>query len=191
MAENPDGPAQSARGTSRTTWAMLALSVLTAVIIGTDLVLDFQEGTDLRDVILEAVAMVAAFVNSLALSIMLARDARRAQSALKEALDEVDLAKARIASLAEEAARWKEDAQDALREFGGAIDKQFARWSLTPAECEVALLLLKGLPTKDIAELRSTSDQTVRQQARAIYKKAGLRNRAELAAWFLEDLMLP
>lgn len=170
---------------------MLALSLLIAAIIGVDLVLDFLEGTDLRHVILEALAMTAAFINSAALSITLYRDAREAQDALAEALDEVEVAQARIATLSEEAAHWKEDAQHALREFGGAIDKQFARWSLTPAECEVALLLLKGLPTKDIAELRSTSDQTVRQQARSIYKKAGLRNRAELAAWFLEDLMLP
>lgn len=170
---------------------MLLLSVLIALIIGADLVLDFQEGTELRHVFLEALAMVAAFANSLALSFTLARDARRAQSALQDALVDVEIAQARIDSLSEEAERWKEDAQDALREFGGAIDKQFARWMLTPAECEVALLLLKGLPTKDIAELRNTSDQTVRQQARAIYKKAGLRNRAELAAWFLEDLMLP
>lgn len=173
------------------TWVLLALSVLIAAIIGADVVLDFQQGTDLRHVILEAAAMLAAFAISLALSVMLYGQARSAQSALKEALDEVELAQARISTLAEEAERWKEDAQDALREFGGAIDKQFSRWQLTPAESEVALLLLKGLPTKDIAELRSTSDQTVRQQARSIYKKAGLRNRAELAAWFLEDLMLP
>ena len=184
MPENQKAEQHPSRATSRTTWAMLALSVLTALIIGTDLVLDFQEGTDLKHVVLEALAMVAAFVNSLALSIMLARDARRAQSALKEALVEVDLAQARIASLSEEAARWKEDAQDALREFGSAIDKQFARWSLTPAECEVALLLLKGLPTKDIAELRSTSDQTVRQPEGSTRKPGcGTERSLQLGFW--------
>ena len=164
---------------------MLALSVLTAVIIGTDLVLDFQEGTDLRHVILEAVAMVAAFVNSLALSIMLARDARRAQSALKEALDEVDLAKARIASLAEEAARWKEDAQDALREFGGAIDKQFARWSLTPAECEVALLLLKACPQRTSPSCAAPATRPfVSKPVRSTRRRASATERSlQLGSW--------
>ena len=61
----------------------------------------------------------------------------------------------------------------------------------TSAEREVSLFLLKGLSTKEIAAARRTSDQTVRQQARAIYAKAGLSGRAELAAFFLEDLLLP
>lgn len=54
-----------------------------------------------------------------------------------------------------------------------------------------ALLLLKGLSHKVIAEVRATSERTVRQQALAVYRKAGLAGRAELAAFFLEDLLLP
>lgn len=48
----------------------------------------------------------------------------------------------------------------------------------------------KGLALKDVANLRSTSERTVRQQALAIYRKAGLAGRAELSAFF-EDLLLP
>ncbi len=88
-------------------------------------------------------------------------------------------------------ARWRAEAQDALRGLGTAIDRQFERWELTPAEREVALLLLKGLALKDVANLRSTSERTVRQQTLAIYRKAGLAGRAELSAFFLEDLLLP
>ncbi len=55
----------------------------------------------------------------------------------------------------------------------------------------MGLLLLKGLSLRDVAQARSTSERTVRQQALAVYRKAGLAGRAELAAFFLEDLLLP
>ncbi|MFA9412961.1 MAG: helix-turn-helix transcriptional regulator [Deltaproteobacteria bacterium] len=44
---------------------------------------------------------------------------------------------------------------------------------------------------KEVASVRSVSDATARQQVRAVYKKAGLSGRHDLAAFFLEDLMLP
>jgi DNA-binding NarL/FixJ family response regulator len=53
------------------------------------------------------------------------------------------------------------------------------------------LLQLKGLRHKAIAELRQTSERTVRQQALAVYRKSGLGGRTDLAAFFLEDLLLP
>ncbi len=52
-------------------------------------------------------------------------------------------------------------------------------------------MLLKGLSHKEISEIRSTSETTIRQQALAVYRKSGLRSRAELSAFFLEDLLLP
>jgi len=87
--------------------------------------------------------------------------------------------------------RWRAEAEEALRGLGAAIDRQFERWGLSPAEREVALHLLKGLSLKDAALERKTSERTVRQQALAVYRKAGLAGRAELAAFFLEDLLLP
>ncbi len=87
--------------------------------------------------------------------------------------------------------RWRAEAQELLRGLGAAIDRQFDRWGLSPAEREVGLLLLKGLSLKEAAEARQTSERTVRQQALAVYRKAGLAGRAELAAFFLEDLLLP
>lgn len=44
---------------------------------------------------------------------------------------------------------------------------------------------------KDIAALRETSERTVRQQSLAVDRRAGLSGRAELAAFFLEDLLVP
>ena len=75
--------------------------------------------------------------------------------------------------------------------LGRAIDRQFDAWGLTPAEREVALLVLKGHGHKQIAGLTGRSERTVRQHAVTVYGKAGLGGRAELAAFFLQDLMLP
>jgi DNA-binding NarL/FixJ family response regulator len=90
-----------------------------------------------------------------------------------------------------EAQRWSREAKDVLKGLGAAIDTQFDKWGLTPAERDVALLQLKGLRHKEIAELRHTSERTVRQQALSIYRKSGLGGRTDLAAFFLEDLLLP
>jgi DNA-binding CsgD family transcriptional regulator len=87
--------------------------------------------------------------------------------------------------------RWRSESRLLLNGLGEAIDAQFTRWSLTDAEREVALLLLKGLSTKEIAAVRAGSERTVREHARAIYSKAGLTGRAALSAFFLEDLLAP
>jgi DNA-binding CsgD family transcriptional regulator len=100
-------------------------------------------------------------------------------------------ARADVGRLQADAARWRGEAQALLQGLGAAIDRQFAQWGLSAAEREVGLLLLKGLALKDIAEARGTSERTVRQQALTLYRKAGVAGRAELSAFFLEDLLLP
>jgi len=87
--------------------------------------------------------------------------------------------------------RWRQRASVFLQGLGEAIDAEFDRWALSPKEREIALLLLKGYGLKEIADLHARSERTVRQQAGQIYKKAGLGGRAELSAYFLEDLLLP
>jgi DNA-binding CsgD family transcriptional regulator len=86
---------------------------------------------------------------------------------------------------------WKASAHVALEGLGRAIDTQFRSWRLTPTEREIALMLLKGYGLKEIAALTARSERTVRQHASVVYDKAGLAGRAELAAYFLKDLMLP
>ncbi len=86
---------------------------------------------------------------------------------------------------------WRASAEQALAGLGAAIDTQFTAWGLTPAEREVALLVLKGHGHKEIAVRTGRSERTVRQHAAAAYQKAGLGGRAELAAFFLEGVVLP
>lgn len=76
------------------------------------------------------------------------------------------------------------------RGIGEKIERQLDEWALTPSEKEVAQLLLKGLGHREIAALRQTSEKTVRQQATSVYQKASVAGRAELSAFFLEDLLV-
>jgi len=86
---------------------------------------------------------------------------------------------------------WRARAEKLLRGLGEEIDRQFREWGLTPVERETALLLLKGFGHKEIAALQDKSERTVRQHSVAVYRKSGLSGRAQLSAFFLEDLLLP
>ena len=110
--------------------------------------------------------------------------------ALVEARSRAESLSVMAARWSEEAERWRSEAEAAAKGLVQAIDRQFEGWGLSPAEREVGFLLLKGLALKELAEVRGTSERTVRQQAQAIYRKAGLSGRAELAAFFLEDLLV-
>lgn len=97
----------------------------------------------------------------------------------------------RLAEAEEQSRRRGAENQDLLRGLSDQIDRQLEAWGLTAAEKEIALLILKGLRHKEIASVRGTSERTVRQQALTIYRKAGLDGRADLTAFFLEDLLQP
>lgn len=87
----------------------------------------------------------------------------------------------------------RNSAEERLRRASGAfaevLAQRFAEWRLTPAERDVALFAIKGLSTAEIAELRETSEGTVKAQTNAIYRKAGVTGRSQLLALFIEELM--
>ena len=162
----------------------MALFGTIAVLVAIDLAGDYQAGTSTAHVLFEGTIFVCATLGAafLARQLLLAhRQTKREAHKLREQLE----------TSREDARRWREEAQEYLRGLGEAIERQFDRWELTPAEKEVALLMLKGLSHRDIAGVRDVSERTVRQQAHTVYKKADLDGRAELSAFFLEDLLLP
>ena len=79
--------------------------------------------------------------------------------------------------------------QQAKTQYFEAIDVQFNDWKLTPSEAEVALLMIKGLSTAEIAATRNTKEKTVRQQASTVYAKSELEGRYALSAWFFDDIL--
>ncbi len=150
------------------------------LLVTSDLIFDYNEGTHWLHLTIEFAILVAAAFGTLV-----------GWSRFVAARAESELLKRDLERALDEARRWRDESRAVIQGLGAAIDRQFHRWKLTPAEAEVGMLLLKGLSHKEAAEVRSTSERTVRQQARSLYKKAGLTGRSELAAFFLEDLLLP
>jgi DNA-binding CsgD family transcriptional regulator len=157
-----------------------AILLAVTLLVGLDVVSDARAGGSTAHLLLEVAVMAAALAGAVLLWGQLFAARRRARAL------QVDLGHARA-----DVDRFRAEAEEHVRGLGAAIDHQLARWELSPAEREVALLLLKGLAFKEIAEVRRTSERTVRQQALAVYRKARLAGRAELAAFFLEDLLSP
>lgn len=160
---------------------------LVALLVALDIRLDWGDGGSLFHVSIELLAVAVAGGGAAVLWWRL-RSARRHNRRL---VQDLQAAHADADQLRADVARFRSESQEFARGLGEAIDRQFRRWGLSPAEREVALLLIKGLSHKESAEVRATSERTVRQQALAVYRKAGLGGRAELAAFFLEDLLQP
>ncbi len=167
--------------------AAAALFGAIALLAGADIVADLGEGTTLGHVVIEGLVVL---VGSAGLWIGLHR-MHRLRAAERSARQMAEELGERLVSVRQEADRWRLEAKDLLQGLGAAIERQLARWGLTAAEKEIALLLLKGLSHKQVAELRGSSEATVRQQARAVYKKAGVEGRHDLAAFFLEGVLVP
>jgi len=168
--------------TCRARWPLLTFLLFSALtIVGTlDLVLDAPEHwlsfhffVDLSFVLL-----------CLGVATYLCRVCHRARR------DLVDVQRM-LASRQEERDAWRESSRRLREGLGAAIDAQLRDWSLTQVERQTAFLLLKGYSHKEIAVLTERSERTVRQHSVDIYRKSGLAGRAELSAFFLEDMLPP
>jgi len=160
---------------------LLAVVLLLAIIGGAiDLVLDAPDGWLSFHVIYE----IALILGEMTVVFLLWR-------AWSQAEHEVSSVKAELETQRAERDAWRASAESALSGFGRAVEERFAAWGLTPAEKEIALLLLKGKSHKEIAYSTNRSERTVRQHAVTIYQKSHLGGRAGLAAFFLDDLSLP
>ncbi|MCC6710114.1 MAG: response regulator transcription factor [Gammaproteobacteria bacterium] len=157
---------------------LLILLLVVAVASVSDLMDDLAHGSD----VLHLAGEVAALLLAACAVAWLLRERRR-QDAQLTAL------RAELAEAAEHVANSDAATQAQRRQLGEFINAQFATWRLTDSEREVGWLLLKGLSLKEVADLRSTLEKTVRQQASSIYQKAGVSGRHAFAAWFLEDYL--
>ncbi len=157
-----------------------ALAVALTLFVAADLVVDIIDGVPPIHIIIESVALALCLVGVWGTGRQLRQALRRARD-----LDaSVQRSRADLDRLGAEV----EAMSSGVRAL---VDLHFARWKLTAAEREVAILVLKGLSYKEVAESRATSEHTVRNQAYAIYRKAGLGSRTEMAAFFLEQMLAP
>ena len=158
---------------NRSTIIAVILFAIVVVLVGWDLYIDFGEGVGWQHITVESFIFVVAIAGT----IFMWRQLDRTRTDLAGALVEAE--------------HWKKENHELLQGLSAAIEQQFSRWNLSAAEADVGLLLLKGLGHKEIAALRQTSERTVREQARSLYRKAGISGRSALSAFFLEDLLLP
>jgi DNA-binding NarL/FixJ family response regulator len=159
----------------------IVLYALIFMLIALDIVSDYSEGIDWAHIAVELMVLLAAVVGLTILGREYYIDTQLTLKSLQ-----TDLAQAQS-----EALHWREESRDLIQGLGVEIQKQFKRWDLTQAESEIGLLILKGFSHQEIADFRQVSERTVREQARTLYRKAGLTGRSELSAFFLEDLLLP
>jgi DNA-binding CsgD family transcriptional regulator len=101
-----------------------------------------------------------------------AKQKRAAREALEEALAIFEQLGARL---------WAERARDELDRIGGRAP---AAGELTPAELRVAELVAEGRTNREAASLLVVSEHTVDSHLRRVYRKLGVRSRAELAHHF-------
>ena len=72
--------------------------------------------------------------------------------------------------------------------FHDIILDHFDRWSLTPAEQDVASFTIKGMSIAEIAALRGTAVGTVKSHLNGIYRRAGVAGRGALLSLLIGDL---
>ncbi|MEZ5529709.1 MAG: helix-turn-helix transcriptional regulator [Porticoccaceae bacterium] len=163
---------------SRDRAILLTTLLLITVMVTFDLITDSGEGVALWHLLAEGTAGLLALCGTF----YILRDTFRLKKNLR---NERHIS----AVLKKESEEWRNRSRTYLDGLSEAIDRQLSIWNLTPAEKEVAFLLLKGMSLKEIAGIRGTAEKTARVQSMSIYSKSGLAGRSELAAFFLEDLL--
>jgi DNA-binding CsgD family transcriptional regulator len=159
--------------------ALIAVLLAVIVLTGLDVAFDLVSGSSLRHIAVEAAVIAAAALGVLAAW----------RHTLATYSNRLRASEARGERWRSDAERWRGEAAQLLRGLSEAIERQFAQWGLTGSEQEVAFLLLKGLSLKEVAAVRGVAEKTIRKQSLAIYRKADVAGRAELSAYFLEDLL--
>lgn len=158
---------------SRDSKVAIVLFIVILLLIGGDLLVDYREGASSGHLSLELLVLLTAASGI----VLLWRQLNRTRVELDDALTDAE--------------QWRSESRALVHGLGVAIKKQFTEWQLSNAETEIGFLLLKGLSHKEIAQIRQTSERTIRGQARALYRKSRLSGRASLSAFFLEDLLPP
>jgi DNA-binding CsgD family transcriptional regulator len=60
------------------------------------------------------------------------------------------------------------------------VMQRLVRYGLTPREAEVAIYVMRGLHSAEIAETLNITEQTVKDHLRAVFNKVEVKSRSEL-----------
>lgn len=144
-----------------------------------DIYEDFAEGADFEHVLGEAVVMILGLLGTVALWFQWLFTKKENKKI-----------NADIQQIKADLQNYKDKTKDLSKGLSDKIIEQFEQWSFTKSEIDISLLLLKGLSIKEIAQIRSTSEKTIKQHCTNLYHKSNLSGRSELSAFFLEDILV-
>lgn len=160
-------------------WAILLCCVV-FVLIALDVSGDYKQGGAWTHIILEVMVLALTLIGM----------AYFGWRFFNSTQSKINLLRQDLLLANQQAQQWRTANRELISGLAAQIQQQFDIWLLTQAEAEVGMLMLKGLSHQEIADVRNASERTVRDQARAIYRKSGVAGRSELSAFFLEDLLL-
>ena len=170
------GPDRRAPGSA----SPAALFALVSLFLGMDLASDLARGERGVHIVGESVGIALSIAGLTLIWRYLTRSLARARE-LATAIDRDR----------DDLEEWRARPMRMLHGLGEQLEQHFTDLDLSAGEREVALLLLTGLSPREIAGARGTREHIVRRQADAVYRKANVTGQPELAAYFLEALLLP
>lgn len=152
------------------------LLLVVAVFTIFDVIEDYLDGAPITHIIPEVLIIIATSLIAL-------------YSFIKFTKIRKVIAEEALEASSKQVSKLKDKTQELKKGLSETVSRQLNEWTLSKSEQEIAFLLIKGLSLREIAKIRQTSEQTIRQQSSIIYKKSGLSGRAQLSAYFLEDFL--
>lgn len=73
--------------------------------------------------------------------------------------------------------------------FDEVLRQKFEEWSLTSAERDVTLLIIRGLSVAEIAAARNTAQGTIKAQSTSIFRKIGVGSKGELMSLIIDEFL--
>jgi DNA-binding CsgD family transcriptional regulator len=150
---------------------------------------NYYADTRLRD---EAALLVRISAD---LHIQVSMGVRRTTAAVRqETLSQLSLVAPLLIAICQQ--HWSQQAvleNDTQHTLGAPLDiafKNFGKKVLSPRECEVIQLILKGHSSKSMARLLDISESTVKMHRKRFFAKLGISSQAELFSLFLEAIAL-
>ncbi len=159
-------------------YLIIVFLALVALASAADLIADLKHGVNNSHLIQEGIILGVALA---AIAWILAT--------LRRQSHELTTLHAEMEAIRESVQSQPEEVVEAKKRLAEVVSNQFQVWALTKSERDIGFMLIKGFSLKEISQLRGTAEKTIRQQASAIYKKAGLTGRHAFSAWFIEDIL--
>lgn len=167
----------------RTRWVLALASIGAFLLIMTLEIATENDGLSVADIAVDALTLLLTIASVASAVLLFGR--------IEDQGRETRLVIAELEAARRDGAGWRAAVGHHVEGLKAAIEAQFDAWAMTPAERDIALLVLKGFSHKEIAAMRATSERTIRQQAQSVYRKSGLAGKNGLSAFFLEDLLSP